>query len=384
MTMGEFVYLKTRRFFAQTPQGCEELAVKELADLGAESIAPAVRGLYFCADRSVLYKINYQARLISRVMAPLLTFACRNRNDLYQAGLSIDWGSIFSVKNTFAIFSNVSGNGQITHSQFASQCLKDAVADHFRTRSNRRPDVDLVHPDIWINLFIEKNHGTISLDTSGGSLHRRGYRQKSVEAPMQEILAAAMVDLSGWKGECPVYDPMCGSGTLLCEALIKYCRIPAGFLRKAFGFFFMPDFSKDIWEKIKTDAGQRIRELPFGLISGSDADPAAYRAALENISVLPQGQGIKLSRKAYNDIAGLENQAILCNPPYGIRMKTGPRLEDFYKDFGDFLKHRCKGSQATLFFGNRDMIKCIGLKPAWKKPMKNAGLDGRVVRYDLY
>ena len=155
--MGEFVYQKNRRFFAQTPNGCEEAAAKELADLGAEKIAPGVRGLYFFADRSVLYRINYKARLISHVLAPLFIFDCRNREDLYRAGSSIDWGSIFSVKNTLGIFSNVSGNDSITHSQFASQCLKDAVVDQFRKRSGSRPDVDLLHPDVWINLFIEKN-----------------------------------------------------------------------------------------------------------------------------------------------------------------------------------------------------------------------------------
>jgi putative N6-adenine-specific DNA methylase len=382
--MNEFVYQEKRRFFAQTPDGFESFAGKELADLGAEKISAGVRGLYFNADRFTLYAINYRARLISRVLAPLFTFTCRDREDLYRAGLSMDWARLFSPKNTFGIFSNVSGNERLTHSQFASLVLKDAIVDHFRNKTGRRPDVDLDAPDIWINLFIERQKATVSLDTSGGSLHRRGYRRKSVEAPMQEILAAAIVDLSGWDGTRPLYDPLCGSGTLLCEALISGCRIPPGYLRTNFGFMHMPDFEPEVWNSVKTEADQLIRELSPGLIAGSDSSTIAYRAALENISMLPRGEGIKISRKAYADIPDLKNRMIISNPPYGIRLKTGSRLEDFYKGLGDFFKQRCKGSTAVLYFGNRDMIKCIGLKPTWKKPLKNAGLDGRVVRYDLY
>ena len=185
-----------------------------------------------------LYRINYQARFITRVLAPLMSFPCRDRDDLYRVGSAIDWAQIFSVDQTFGIFSNVSGNEQITHSNFASLCLKDAVADHFRGKCGRRPDVDRTDPDIWLNLHIEKTHGTISIDTSGGSLHRRGYRSETIAAPMQEILAAAMVALSGWQGEKPLYDPMCGSATLLCEAMMAYCRIPSGYLKKNFGFRF--------------------------------------------------------------------------------------------------------------------------------------------------
>lgn len=228
------------------------MAIEELKRLGAEKITPGVRGAHFSADRAALYRINYLARLITRVLAPLMSFPCRDRDDLYRVGSAIEWAQMFSPDQTFGVFSNVSGNPHITHSNFASLCLKDAVADHFRVNCGRRPNVDRTNPDIWLNLHIDKAHGAISIDTSGGSLHRRGYRNETVVAPMQEILAAAIVELTGWQGEKPLYDPMCGSGTLLCEAMMRYCRIPSGYLKKSFGFGFLPDFDKTLWEKGKT------------------------------------------------------------------------------------------------------------------------------------
>ncbi|MBW1759139.1 MAG: class I SAM-dependent RNA methyltransferase, partial [Deltaproteobacteria bacterium] len=182
----------------------------------------------------------------------------------------------------------------------------------------------------------------------------------------------------------PLYDPMCGSGTLLCEALMKTCRIPAGFLKKNFGFCFLPDFNKGLWESIKKRADEKIRPLPSELIAGSDIERMAVNAAKTNCRILPGGEMIKICRTDFKDISNLENSVILCNPPYGIRLKKEEDLGEFYKNFGDFLKQRCKGSQAYIYFGNREMLKKIGLKPAWKKPIRNAGLDGRIAKYELY
>lgn len=379
-----FEYQKTRRYFAQAAGGFEALAAKELEDLGATRVETGYRGIYFTADPAVLYHINYNARLVTRVLAPLKSFRCRNRDDLYRAGRSIDWSAFFSLEDTFGIFANVSGNDQIRHSKFAALCLKDAVADGFRSRTGRRPDVDPVTPAVWLNLFIAREKATVSLDTSGGSLHRRGYRRETVEAPMQETLAAAMVALSGWRGERPLYDPMCGSGTLLCEAMMKLCRIPSGFLKSHFGFRFLPDFKASLWERVKRQADERIESLPEGLIAGSDNDRTAVKASRINCGMLPGGENIRILRQDYNDIPELENRTILCNPPYGIRMRQEEDLGLFFKGFGDFLKQRCKGSDAYVYFGKREMLKRIGLKPAWKKPMRNAGIDGRVARYELY
>ena len=379
-----YFYQKTKRYFAQIPGGFEDIAVKELADLGAGQIKPLFRGIQFSAEPAALYAINYNARLIIRVLAPLAMFSCRDRDDLYRAAGSIDWPIFFTVQNTFGIRANVSGNRNIRHSKFAALCMKDAVVDLFRSRYGQRPNVDTSGPDIWLNLHIEKERGTISLDTSGGSLHRRGYRRETVVAPMQETLAAAMVAHSGWNGKTPVYDPMCGSGTLLCEAMMKAGRIPAGFLKKSFGFMRLPDFDNRLWQKIKKQSDEQIRKLPAGLIAGSDYDRMAVNAARTNCRVLPGGDRITISKTDFNDIAGLENMVIFCNPPYGIRLKKEDHLEAFYKNLGDFLKQRCRGSQAYIYFGNREMLKKIGLKPSYKKPMQNAGLDGRVAKYEMY
>ncbi len=379
-----FEYQKTRRYFAQTSSGLEALATKEIEALGATAVEAGFRGVYFTADPAVLYHINYNARLVTRILAPLASFRCRSREDLYRAGRAIDWGLFFSIDDTFGIFANVSGNDQLRHSKFAALCLKDAVADGFRSRTGRRPDVDPMNPTVWLNLFIERERATISLDTSGGSLHRRGYRKEPVDAPLQETLAAAMVTLSGWRGERPLFDPMCGAGTLLCEAMMKVCRIPAGFLRSAFGFRFLPDFNASVWARVKRRADEGITPLPEGLIAGSDCDRIAVKASRINCGMLPGGDRIRILQQDYRDVPALEHTAILCNPPYGIRMRQEGDLGLFFKEFGDFLKQRCRGSQACIYFGNREMLKKLGLKAAWKKPVRNAGLDGRVAMYDLY
>ena len=379
-----FKYQKTKRYHAQVPGGVEALAAVELEALGASEVVTGLRVVDFTANPDVLYAVNYQSRLITRVIAPLVSFRCRNRDDLYKAGLSVDWPSVFSLKNTFGIFSNVSDNPNIRHSQFASLCVKDAVADLFREKTGERPDVDKLDPDVSINLYIKKEKGTISLDTSGGSLHRRGYRRETVIAPMQEIIAAAMVDLSGWKGDTPLYDPMCGAGTLLCEAMMKAFHIPPGYFRKNFGFRLLPDFDTTLWDKIKEEADTKIQKPKAGLIAGSDFDRDAVKAAKTNCRTLPGGDMITISKKDFMAIPNLENQVIICNPPYGIRMEKDRDLAPFFKKIGDFLKQRCKGSTAYIYFGNREMIKAIGLKPAFKRPMRNAGLDGRVVKFEMY
>ncbi|MBT8342358.1 MAG: class I SAM-dependent RNA methyltransferase, partial [Desulfatitalea sp.] len=343
-----FEYQHRGRYFAQVAEGVASLAMAELETLGARDIVPGFRGLHFSADRPVLYAINYRSRLVTRVLAPLITFHCIDREALYQAARRIDWPALLRLDQTFAVFANVSGNPQLTHSKFAALCLKDAVVDTFRLACGRRPDVARTDPDLVLNLHIEKEQATISLDTSGGSLHKRGYRRESVAAPMQETLAAAIIGLSDWQGQMPLVDPMCGSGTLLCEALMHICNIPAGYLRPGFGFRRLPDYDDGVWQRVKTQADAHIRPLPRGVIAGSDYDPDAVKAARINCRTLPGSDGIRLRQADWQTIETLENSVIVCNPPYGVRMAAPSTLADFYKSFGDFLKQRCKGSQAYL------------------------------------
>ena len=370
-------------YFAQIADGLEATGAAELAELGAVDTRPVRRGIHFKADRSSLYRINYCARLNSRVLAPIQSFACPDAAAIYRAARRIDWTRFLGLDQTFAVFASTAGS-TVPHSQFAGLKLKDAVADQFREAFGRRPNVDPRTPDLWINLYVEKDRGTISVDTSGGSLHRRGYRSRSGDAPMQETVAAAMVRLSGWDGRVPLADPMCGSGTLIIEAVMAYCRIPAGYLRHRFGFQQLPDYDPNVWKTVKDEAASRIRKLAERLIYASDIDSQAVSATRANCKMVPHARTVNVLRMDFRQIEGLENRVILCNPPYGIRMKRQDGLEDFYRQLGDFLKQRCKGSEAYIYFGNREMIKRIGLKPAWKKPLRNGGLDGRVVKYEMY
>ena len=290
-----FLYQQNQHYFAQIAEGLEDSGTDELRRLGAREIRPAYRGLHFEAEKAALYRINYQSRLVTRVLAPLAAFPCHEPDYLYRKAKLIPWKEIMGVDQTLAVFANLS-NSKIRHSQYAGLCLKDAIVDHFREDCGRRPDVRRIDPDVWVNLFIENNQAVISLDTSGGSLHRRGYRREGVEAPVQETGAAAVICWTEWDGGRPLVDPMCGSGTLLAEALMHYCRVPAGSLRNRFGFERLPDFDRRLWASVKAAADRGARPLPPGLISGSDMDAEAVETARENLRRLPHGGNVALQR----------------------------------------------------------------------------------------
>ena len=378
-----FIYQKTNRYFGQLADDLESLGSAELSALGGYDIKPSYRGIYFSAEQADLYKIVYSARLFTRFLAPLLRFDCHSTKYLYQTGGKINWTDMIDLDDTFAINANVS-HSRIKHSQYAAQCLKDAIVDQFMNSLGRRPSVDTINPDVRLNLHIQNNKATISLDIAGNSLHRRGYRQQTVEAPMQETVAAALVKMIDWNGESPLVDIMCGSGTIVAEALMHYCRIPAGLLRPEFGLRHMPDFDAALWEQVRSTADNGMRPLPADLISASDEAKGAVSAARSNIGLLPQGDKVRFTQQRFQDIPKIENSTIVSNPPYGLRMKAGQDIKIFTRELGDFLKQRCQGSTAYLYFGKREMIKSIGLRSSWKKPLKNGGLDGRLVKYELY
>lgn len=378
-----FEYQEAGRFFAQIADGLEALAAEELAELGAERVTPIFRGAHFTADNATLCRVNYCSRLVSKVLAPLLSFPCHSTEQLYAKAQTIDWTRLFRVEQTFAVFSNVS-NSTITHSKYAALCMKDAIVDQFRDKKGKRPDVNADEPDVWFHLFVHRNRATISLETSGGALHRRGYRKATREAPLNEIVAAAIIRMTEWDGDRPLYDPMCGSGTLLCEALMRYCRIPSGYFRKRFGFEFLPDYDARIWHSVKKKADDQIRELPEGLIAGSDASLKAVEVAGANVRNLPGGTRVKLKVTAFEKIAAIDNSAIVTNPPAGIRIGAKEGIDVFMKSFGDFLKQRCRGSVAYVYFTDRSLVKKIGLHTTWKKPIASGGIEGRLVKIELY
>jgi len=378
-----FAYRKNWRFFAQISEGLEEEGARELAELGAADPVPAFRGFHFGADFHTLCRINYQTRLCTRILAPLIGFDCHSTKYLYKTAVRLPWEELLGPDGTMAVTATVA-HSAINHSKYAALCLKDALADHYMELYQRRPNVDRDNPDMQLNLHIDRNRALISLDTSGSSLHRRGYRRESVAAPMQETLAAAIIRLSGWDGSRPLVDPFCGSGTLLCEALMRQSRIPAGYLRQRFGFELLPEFQKRDWagERSRTDG--LIEPVGAGLISGFDLDRTAVKAARTNLSLLPGGLEVKVVRSDFRDLEGLENKVIIGNPPYGLRLGDMAGSGDLLKEFGDFLKQRCQGSEVYLYFGRREMLKQIGLRPAWKKPLKNGGLDGVLAKYPMY
>lgn len=379
----DYQYRRTGRYFALAAGNMEELAGDELAGLGAGSVEPAYRGVHFDATDEVLYRVNYCSRLVTRVLAPMVTFDCHSDRYLYRTAREIDWSELLSLEDTFAVFATVS-NSRITHSQFAARRLKDAIVDQFRDRTGRRPSVRTPDPDLWINLHIHGDRAVISLDTSGGSLHRRGYRKESVQAPMQETLAAAVVQLSGWDADRPLLDPMCGSGTLLAEAFMHAARLPAAFGRSAFGFMRLPGYDEVLWESVRSLADQAVRPVPEGLVTGSDRDPAAVRAARRNLDSLPGGAAVRVEAGPFERHPGIAGGVIVCNPPYGVRLGTDLETPAVWTALGDWLKQRCTGSSAFLYAGRPALLKSVGLRSTWKRALPNGALDGRLARYDLF
>lgn len=378
-----FEYQQYGKFFAQVAGSMEELGANELKEFGVKSINPVYRGVHFKTDLAHIYRINYQSKFISRILAPLRTFDCHSTKYLYSTAATIEWDNILDTNKTFAIFANVS-NSKITHSRYATLVLKDAIVDHFTKKYDSRPNIDTDDPDVVLNLFIHKNKAVISLDTSGKALHKRGYRISKGSAPMQETLAAAIIKLSGWNGKKPLYDPMCGSGTLLSEAMMNYCRIPSGFKRNKFGFENLPDFDQKGWDQVKQNSSRNIRELPRKLIFGSDMSYFAIEDSKQNLKAIPSGENVELKQVDFTQLPAINDAVIVCNPPYGIRLGTKESTAELYKKLGDFLKQKCKGTTAYIYVGDRELIPAIGLKPSFKRPLKNGNIDGRLLKIKIY
>ncbi len=378
-----YEYQQSGRYFAQAADDIKDIVEAELLELGAIEISPSYRGIYFNADQESLYRINLHSRLINRILAPLKTFKCHSDKYLYQVGQQIHWEDFLSPEQTLAIFANVA-QSNISHSKYAALRLKDAIVDYFRERDGKRPSIDTRNPDLSLNLFIDKNVAIISVDTSGGSLHRRGYRLETTQAPMSETLAASIIRYSEWDGKTPLYDPLCGSGTLLSEAYLAATKTPSANLRNKFGFERLPDFDAGLWVKVKEDANNKVKSIGSNLIQGSDLDLKVITVAKKNSAVIDPAEQIKFIQKDIFEIEKLENTTIVCNPPYGIRMEKRKDLSTFYKDIGDFLKQRCTNSTAFIYFGDRKYIKQVGLRSSKKWILSNGGLDGRLVKYVMY
>ncbi len=378
-----FIFRETKRYFAQTHKELGEISSAELKELGATDCKVSYNGVYFSASDEILYKINYMAKTISRIFAPLTAFTAHTEKELYKRCFNTEWETFMSPEKTFSVTASVSGS-KINHSHYASLKVKDAIVDRLRDKYGLRPDIDTIDPDIKINLNIRNNFCTLSFDTSGNSLHKRGYRINVVSAPLHETLAAAIIRISGWDGETPLYDPMAGSGTFLGEALLKYGNRPSSVKKRNFGFFNMPGFKNDIWEKVKKSCDDNFKNVESGLISGSDINKSFVKAARQNLNEIADGENVKIVRKDFRDIELMENSTIITNLPYGHRLGNKKETEKLYKEFGDFLKKKCKGSKAFLLCGSSDLVKKIGLRTTRKIRLFNGPLEVRLVELDLY
>jgi len=379
-----FEYRKYGRFFVQCARGLEDLLADEVCELGASASRARVRGVEFRADPRALYAVVLGSRLAGRVLAPLLTFDCHSDRYLYSTARKVDWDAFLSPQRTFAIVANVA-RSKIDHSQFAAQRLKDAIVDHFRESCGERPSVDRHEPDVWLNLHINQDRAVISLDVSGGALHRRGYRLESVDAPLQETLAAAVLRLSGWRGEGPLVDFMCGSGTFLAEAWLMLSHIPPGWrMADKAPLSCMPDFDAALWRQVVTKAQDAHREADPRLLIGSDLDQIAVKASRTNLASLPDGDLIRITTRDFREVDVPEGATIVVNPPYGVRLRAREEIGALYKDLGDHLKRNCRGAKAWVLCGDVELVKRVGLRPKRRIPFWNGGLECRLIELDLY
>lgn len=376
-------YQREGRFFAQVGGGAEPAAAAELRALGAEDLEEGVRGIHFRAAPPALYAIVYAARLPQRVIAPLTTFRAHNPDYLFRQVRELPWEQFLRPQQTIAVFANVA-HSRLRDSRYVVQRVKDGICDRMREATGERPTVDIRAPHLWVSAHVAHDTVTLGVDLSGGSMHRRGYRREQGEAPMQETVAAAVIEMSGWDGRAPLYDPMCGAGTLLAEAWLKASSIPAGFLRERFGLMQLPDFDLVVWKSMKKGYDSRIAPPPAGVVRGSDIDPQMVDMARANLARLPGGAAIEVTCADLRTLQGLDGALVVANPPYGLRLQAGPDIGAFTKDVGDWLKFRSGAAAACLYFGEPELLKRIGLRPAWKRPLRNGGLDGRLARYELF
>jgi len=371
-------------FFATTARGMEPMAAEEIAAQGATHVRRGFQGVRFDADTDALYRVHYNARLVSRILAPLGEFPCPDQDALYREIHALPWPRLFGIERTFAIKAHLN-RSKLNHAAFAALKTKDALVDRFREDTGDRPSVDTRQPDIALVLHVENNRATIYLDLAAHSLHRRGYRVDSVDAPLQETLAAAMIRLSGWDGTRLLVDPMCGSGTLLCEALMHHAHIPAGYLRTSCGLERLPDFDTQQWEHVRLASDTGILRFQGSLpIYGSDILPEAVHASRTNLDALPGGPNVRVEARDFRDQKGWNNAVVICNPPYGIRLGDRDGAKALLRDFGALLKHQCKGCSAFVYLGEPGLLGSLGLRPDWQKPLRNGGLDGVLSAYTLY
>jgi len=365
---------------AKTMYGLEEILADELRDLGAQNVKTQNRAVSFKGDTGFMYKANLNLRTCLRVLKPIATFQAHNEKELYNNILKIDWEEYLDLKNTFA--TDATTNSEVfTHSKYASLLVKDGIADFFRKKYDERPNVDPKNPDLTINLHIAKHTCTVSIDSSGESLHKRGYKSNTIIAPINEVLAAGLILLSGWDKKSNFHDPMCGSGTILIEAALIAYNIPANIFRKKFGFETWKDFDLELFEKIKDVSLDKEKDFQAS-ITGGDNFQKAVRITRENIENALMFDNIKVKNEDFFDTTVFENSFVIFNPPYGERIELG--INEFYEKVGDSLKNNYKDCTVWLISSDLENLKMIGLKPSKKIELMNGNLKCSFRQFKIY
>ncbi|MFD0963768.1 THUMP domain-containing class I SAM-dependent RNA methyltransferase [Pseudofulvibacter geojedonensis] len=370
------------KMVAKTLFGFEDLLAKELRNLGAIDVKKGVRNVSFYGDIGFMYKANLCLRTAIKILKPIKRFKVRNEQDLYDQIYRIAWSKYMNSSDTLAVDATVFST-KFTHSKFIALKSKDAIVDKFRNTKGERPNVDLDYPDLRINVHIQQHDCTISLDSSGQSLHKRGYRSSTNIAPINEVLAAGLVMLSGWDGQCDLLDPMCGSGTLAIEAAMIACNIPANINRKEFGFEKWPNFDEELYNKIEESCLNKIREFHHQIVC-YDKAPSAMRKARENVRNANLADYISVEHEDFFKTEKTNEGPlhILFNPPYGERLPVDVNM--FYQQIGDTLKKGYANTNAWFITSNMEGLKAVGLRPSRKIKLLNGKLESRLVKYEMY
>ncbi len=371
------------KMVAKTLFGFEELLAKELRNLGAQDVKIGVRNVSFVGDTGFMYKANLALRTAIKILKPIKTFRVANEEDLYRQVYKMSWDKYLSETGSLAVDATVHSH-VFTHSKYIALKTKDAIVDKFRDTKGTRPNVDLRFPDLKINVHIDRQLCTVSLDSSGESLHRRGYKTATNIAPINEVLAAGLVMLSGWDGQSDFMDPMCGSGTMLIEAAMIACNIPPNLMRKEFAFERWQDWDVELFEKIEESLLGKTRDFHHKMI-GYDKSPSAVRKANDNIKNANLEDFIKVKHEDFfkTQKAGEAHLHMVFNPPYGERLES-LNVEEFYGDMGTTLKHGYPGTHAWFITSNLEGLKHVGLRPSRKIKLFNAKLEARLVKYEMY
>ena len=372
---------KEFELIAKTFMGLEPVLAKELTQLGANDIQIGRRMVSFTGNKELMYRANFQLHTAIRILKPITHFKAKSADDVYEEIKKVDWTEYLDNNKTFAVDAVVFSD-EFRHSKFVAYKVKDAIVDQFREKTGQRPNISVANPDIRLNIHVAEDKCTLSLDSSGESLHRRGYRQESVEAPLNEVLAAGMILMTGWQGETDFIDPMCGSGTLLIEAALIARNMAPGLFRKEFAFEKWPDFDKDLFDEIYNDDSQE-REFTHH-IYGYDIDMKAVNTANMNVKAAGLSRDITVAHADFKDFTQpKEKSIIVTNPPYGERIST-PDLLGTYKMIGERLKHQFLNNDAWILSYREECFEQIGLKPSLKTPLYNGSLECEFRKYQIF